>query len=649
MKNKTFEKNLDALEARLPGWKDYLVHKEYIKVDKELREKGQKDFLLKRVTISEEKAYTGEQIDVVKYGKNTYYLAGKYGPEEMARLRAERIKDQGFGSLLFIIGFSDGRMLKYLMERVSEDTTVIVYEPSMKIFLHAMESYDLTSLFEGKLPGLIIDGINNQELQSIIDSRITVESMTKISIVITHNYDKLFPAQTKDVMDAIKKRITGVRTNWNTILNFANDSIFNELRNLTLLYKHYNICDFFHTIPEDVPVIVVAAGPSLDKNIDQLKKAKGKACIIACDTALKPLFRHGITPDFFAVVDPRKDLELFEMKKTNTVPMISGINIPYKLVKSHQGDKIVYYDSYTQDMVFEEVFKEDPVKQKRLNSVATGGSVATSAFSVGIMMGARTIILVGQDLALTGNREHASGTFKKDRTHDIENNKEYIQVEGIDGKKIPTLTNLNLYRIWFEDQIKKYKDTVKVVDATEGGALIHGSEVMTLEDAIEQYCKGKYSRKRLMKKIPYHFNEEEQRHALQLYSELPDRIRKLDIEVTKGLKTYEKLRRITGKKKYTSEELSKVLTKIKKFNKKMDRDNLASLIMSGLPGVDYTLRSTVYTLKDDERAELRESAEVGIVFLNSMKVVIDQILPVAEEVSQEAKQMQERDFPEGEV
>lgn len=49
----------------------------------------------------------------------------------------------------------------------------------------------------------------------------------------------------------------------------------------------------------------------------------------------------------------------------------------------------------------------------RWGDVATGGSVATNVFSLLYKIGLKTIILVGQDLALTGNKSHADGTFEE--------------------------------------------------------------------------------------------------------------------------------------------------------------------------------------------------------------------------------------------
>lgn len=51
-------------------------------------------------------------------------------------------------------------------------------------------------------------------------------------------------------------------------------------------------------LPNSTPVFVVGAGPSLDKDIDFIKNNEGKAIIISCGSGIKPLEKHGITPDF---------------------------------------------------------------------------------------------------------------------------------------------------------------------------------------------------------------------------------------------------------------------------------------------------------------------------------------------------------------
>ena len=65
-------------------------------------------------------------------------------------------------------------------------------------------------------------------------------------------------------------------------------------------------------------------------------------------------------------------------------------------------------------------------------------------------------------------------------------------VEGNYEEKVPTRTDLQVFLNWYESTIRLYKGYVKdlrVINATEGGAKIEGTEVMTLKDAIEENCR----------------------------------------------------------------------------------------------------------------------------------------------------------------
>ena len=56
-----------------------------------------------------------------------------------------------------------------------------------------------------------------------------------------------------------------------------------------------------------IPVVIVAAGPSLDKNIHILKEFQGKCLIICVDIVLFKLIENGIRPDFVINIDPHPE------------------------------------------------------------------------------------------------------------------------------------------------------------------------------------------------------------------------------------------------------------------------------------------------------------------------------------------------------
>ena len=57
------------------------------------------------------------------------------------------------------------------------------------------------------------------------------------------------------------------------------------------------------SVPKNAVAFVAAAGPSLDKSIDTIRKHQPKAVVFSCGTALRCLHRAGLCPDFQVEVD----------------------------------------------------------------------------------------------------------------------------------------------------------------------------------------------------------------------------------------------------------------------------------------------------------------------------------------------------------
>ena len=76
-----------------------------------------------------------------------------------------------------------------------------------------------------------------------------------------------------------------------------------------------------------------------------LKKAVGKACIIATDTAMKPLLNAGIIPNLFVIIDGLKPGILFEHENISKVPMVTMTGVSVEPMEYHKGKKFFYYSS----------------------------------------------------------------------------------------------------------------------------------------------------------------------------------------------------------------------------------------------------------------------------------------------------------------
>lgn len=57
---------------------------------------------------------------------------------------------------------------------------------------------------------------------------------------------------------------------------------------------------------KEVPVFIVGNGPSLDNALEAIKEWQGKAIVVSCGTALMPLYKNGIVPDFHAEIEQNR-------------------------------------------------------------------------------------------------------------------------------------------------------------------------------------------------------------------------------------------------------------------------------------------------------------------------------------------------------
>lgn len=221
-------------------------------------------------------------------------------------------------------------------------------------------------------------------------------------------------------------------------------------------------------------VIVVGAGPSLDKNVHLLKEKPQDCVILAMGAVCRKLYNMGILMDYIIITDPKgiTDLQIKGVEESG-IPMILLSTATKGVTKTYHGRKFMLCQKGFPDA-------ERLAKENGLMLFETGGSVATTAVDLCIRFQAARIVLVGQDLAFTGNKNHAAGA----RDEGIAGYEDMLMVEDIDGNLVPTSQPFAMYREWIERRIARADVTMPVIDATEGGARIKGTEIKRLAEVL---------------------------------------------------------------------------------------------------------------------------------------------------------------------
>lgn len=254
--------------------------------------------------------------------------------------------------------------------------------------------------------------------------------------------------------------------------------------------EEFFLIDPLHQKFLQIPIIIVSAGPSLQKNIHLLKQAKGRSLIIAVGSVVRPLIDKKNYPDCIVISDPVpvviKQIRGLDLK----LPFFFLPTIQPEIVNTYLGPKVMLLQKGV-------TFTENYARQTNSHLIATGGSVATTALEVALYLGGNPIIFLGQDLAYTNGKTHIPGT-----THDPwipKINSRFRFIQGIDGELVPTSNSLSIYKRWIERKIANNPDR-RFINATEGGADIQGTIIRPFASVLKNLTQ-KYSIEQIFNQV----------------------------------------------------------------------------------------------------------------------------------------------------
>ena len=584
MNKDIYKKNMEALQKRFPAIASMIQNDELIPEEK--------------ITVEVETAADGAPILRIKNDSYYLYLNGKREPKQTAARVLERWGKLNRATPIYIVGMGNVALMQELLRNTDKAINIMVYEPSLTIFLTLLKEVDITLYFENRALGLVINGINEEEMNGVIKSFLDLANVGFMKSYVCPNYDKLYPKEIVHFLKNLDRISSEIIVGRNTGVRYSSVEADNLFHNIQYLCDGSITTQLCNVIPTDIPAIIVSAGPSLNKNIHELKKAKNHAFIVAVDTAVRPLVNAGIIPDLYVIVDGLKPFKLFDFEEAKRIPLMPSITSAKDVLAHHEG------------------------------SVSCGGSVACSAFSLVYKLGFSRIILVGQDLALTGNRTHADGTFQ-DKMDEIDTSHS-MMVEGNYEDKVPTRQDFKYYLDWFNYYINGCEG-IHVMNATEGGAKIQGTEIITLAEAIERECHREVNLEECFSKLQPIFNEEYRKKAVDYLNTIPTMFRNLKKEAQKGIRYYKKLQNICCNGKLDKTAYLQVLNKIKKITQNLEGHELFAIVSNTLSVADYLITSEQFYEEDNLEAEGLEIARQGIIYLELVKQCIDILIPLTEE------------------
>lgn len=186
----------------------------------------------------------------------------------------------------------------------------------------------------------------------------------------------------------------------------------------------------------ELPVLILGAGPSLQNEIEFIKKYKDDFFIIAVYGTMPFLEKNNIKPDVIVQYDEGGDIVLSTINK---IENLSFFDDTLFLFSSHLTDKLYRIFDKNNIYVFQAMFKA-----KEQLGALTSPSVGEIAFCLSVILGFRNIHLLGLDMALDSKtlNSHYDGYISNEATK----NKEELSNELFSFRKNIIFTKGNFLK-----------------------------------------------------------------------------------------------------------------------------------------------------------------------------------------------------------
>lgn len=548
---------------------------------------------------------SGEEIIEVVRNKRSWYLNSRIDPEMASKIYSDRYEKKLY-QIYTVFGLGDGRSIRKIIEKCDDTNRFIIIEPDLEIFKESMSHFRLDDIIGDKRVRIFLRDI--ESIHDIVKGEVDFSKAKLIEYCILPGYDQLFKEECLEAEDKIIEELKRIMIMENTHLVSSQKIVGNILYNMHNMIDKNDIVQVKKELERmracSLPAILVSAGPSLDKNIDELKRAQGKAMIIVVDAALRAVLDAGIRPDAIVSIDMNVPEKFFLGLELNDANWFCTRQTKKEILQKY-GEKIFYYGYFTREWnktIEERLGYEIPMFE-------VGGSVTSEAFMIAIYLGFTDIILVGQDMAFTGGKSHTKGIGDA-----LGDNDKYIQgrtrvqIEGIDGGMVETDIQMESYKNWFEKKIDFFQGKVNVINATEGGALIKGAKNKKLRDVINDYCKEEKNFYDTIHEITSPFKESDKILLKRKINSMGQDMEELKDKISESIQKVEKIQKELSKPRVKDSKKKSCLIQIEKINEDIAKDGMFEWIQMYSAKEEYEFKEHIYQDGNIDEADLANRA-----------------------------------------
>ncbi len=387
--------------------------------------------------------------------------------------------------VLYIYGFGSGELGSTLQEwlKGSPKRQLVLIEDDPLVFYKFFKSEQASRLLHHPQIWIGFTSTLEKEPHSLEDICTYFFDLKSQTLFYT-SYAVNKPSRCREVaawIDLYQQIMQGRENEFRGNSNGVYDNLAANLPTLSRASQGTKMRGFF----EGVPAIVCGAGPSLDRQIPLLRKARSKALIFAGGSALNALNAYYLLPHFAIATDPNRYFFSRQlMSEAYETPILYNLRVNRHALELHLGD-LIYLGGDNAHYFIRQILNEIGINR---SLSLQGWSVVTIGVSVACALGCDPIIIVGSDLAYSMNRSYSRGVRRHPLTdastfitkHPYE---ELINTTDIHGNLIQTHYRWKTESLWYRYCLDNYPERT-LWNATEGGIGLKDVPNLTLEEAL---------------------------------------------------------------------------------------------------------------------------------------------------------------------
>lgn len=452
------------------------------------------------------------ELNETNFSYNGIPLHSQKGALAEAKTHFGNSNDNSF-STHFLLGIGVGYLFKeFCAHSIGR---IVLYEPNLEILRISLEKTDFTRELSKENVWVVSD---SKELNFIYHQIYTYKADTKFSIL--NSYRSILGLKAQAMLDEIKREDVGYIVDFNIMINQSFDYISTIMDTFPYVFDSVPLAEI-KDIYKGKTALIVSAGPTLDLNIEKIKKHRDKFILFCVGTAAKTLFAAGIKPDFLNIVEVVNCSSQVKNLDLSDVNMILEPSTHLLVHKTKTKQKFIFIQKGSSWGVY-----LSKIANLDISQYIAKGTVSFQALTSAKILGFKKMILVGQDLAFINDSCYSKNTsysqiyfeknpetnkfeFKfKDYNKFLEDvapaggdindpfckafaeeklrilNEKLVFVKGINGDMLPTEIDYSLFIDYFKEFAEENKD-LELINTSMLGAQLDGFENMDLEKALE--------------------------------------------------------------------------------------------------------------------------------------------------------------------